>query len=585
MKLATRFLSFAAGATLLSVAAVSARAQAPEPPEQQPNHQHYDKGDGYMKPSPTGALPPRLMNVGAHAFPVTTKNKQAQAFINQGVNLAYGFNHAEAARAFAEAARLDPNCAMAYWGHALVLGPNINVPMNPEDEPKAYELVQKAVSLKSKASQRERDWIDALAKRYTGKADDRKANNAAYADAMRALAKKYPDDLDAATMFAEAMMDLSPWGYWTRDSQPRPGTDEVIAALERVIQRNPKHPGALHYWIHLWEPTKNPERAEKAADALLPLAPAAGHLVHMPAHIYQRVGRYQDVVKSNQMAVAADEDYIAQCRAQGVYPLAYYPHNIHFIWFGANLSGQSKLAIQSGKKTSESVPPAALQNLPFLQGFTVVHEYALLRFGKWDEILALPAPRHDSLFTRGIRHYARGMAFVGKNQLDKAWEELDQLERIAANPELAKVPASFSANTAADILSIAPHVLAGELAARKGDNEQAVAHLTRAVLLQDALIYTEPDDWHYPVRHSLGAVLLAGGRPREAEVVYWQDLSKWPENGWSLFGLVQALKAQGKDDAAALAQKRFEKAWAHADIKLTSSRIMEPAAAPVTSDK
>ncbi|MGH9793725.1 MAG: tetratricopeptide repeat protein [Candidatus Acidiferrales bacterium] len=586
MNLVRRILSPAAAATLLfCMAAAPARAQAPAQSEQLPNHQHYDKGDGYMKPGPTGALAPRLMNVGTHAFPVTTKNKQAQAFINQGVNLAYGFNHAEAARAFAEAARLDPNCAMAYWGHALVLGPNINVPMDPQNEPKAYELVQKAVSLKSKASQRERDWIDALAKRYTGKADDRKANDAAYADAMRALAKKYPDDLDAATMFAEAMMDLSPWGYWTRDSQPRPGTDEVIAALERVIQRNPKHPGALHYWIHLWEPTKNPEKAEKAADTLLPLAPAAGHLVHMPAHIYQRVGRYQDVVKSNQMAVAADEDYIAQCRAQGVYPLAYYPHNIHFIWFGANLSGQSKLAIQSGKKTSESVPPDALQNLPFLQGFTVVHEYALVRFGKWDEILALPAPRHDSLFTRGIRHYTRGMAFVGKNQLDKAWEELDQLERIAANPELAKIPASFSANTAADILSIAPHVLAGELAARKGDHEQAVAHLTRAVLLQDALIYTEPDDWHYPVRHSLGAVLLAAGRPREAEVVYWQDLSKWPENGWSLFGLVQALKAQGKDDAAALAQKRFEKAWAHADIKLTSSRIMEPVATAVTSDQ
>lgn len=568
-----------AAATLIScIAAAPARAQAPAPPDQQPHHQHYDKGDGYMKPNPTGALAPRLMNVGTHVFPVTTKNKQAQSFINQGVNLAYGFNHAEAARSFAEAARLDPNCAMAYWGHALVLGPNINVPMNPEDEPKAYELVQKAVSLKAKASPRERDWIDALAKRYTGKADDRKAADAAYADAMRALAKKYPDDLDAATMFAEAMMDLSPWGYWTRDSQPRPGTDEVIAALERVMQRNPKHPGALHYWIHLWEPTKNPEKAEKAADVLLPLAPAAGHLVHMPAHIYQRVGRYQDVVKSNQMAVAADEDYIAQCRAQGVYPLAYYPHNIHFIWFGANMSGQSKLAIESGKKTSESVPHAALQNLPFLQGFTVVHEYALVRFGQWDEILALPAPHYDSPFTRGVRHYSRGMAFIGKNQLDKAWEELDQLERIVADPELAKVPASFSANTAADILSIAPHVLAGEIAARKGDFEQAIARLTRAVLLQDALIYTEPDDWHYPVRHSLGAVLLAAGRSREAEVVYWQDLSKWPENGWALFGLVQALKAQGKDDAAALAQKRFDKAWAHADIKLTSSRIMEPTA-------
>jgi len=573
----SRFLfAVAAGVLAFSAASIPSLAQAPAQSKQQEqtvNHQHYEKGDGTMKPGPTGALAPRLQNLGSYAFPVSTKNKQAQLFINQGVNLAYGFNHAEAARAFAEAARLDPNLAMAYWGHALVLGPNINAPMDPAAEPKAYELIQKAVSLKAKASPRERDWIDALAARYTGKAEDRAAANAAYADAMRALAKMYPDDLDAATMFAEAMMDLSPWAYWTRDSQPRPGTEEVIAALDRVIQRNPKHPGALHYWIHLWEPTKTPEKAEAAADALLPLVPGAGHMVHMPAHIYQRVGRYQDVVKSNQMAVLADEDYISQCRAQGLYPLGYYPHNIHFIWFGANWSGESKLAIEAGKKAGDSIPQEALQQLPFLQGFLVAHEYALVRFGKWDEILALPAPHYESLFTRGIRHYSRGMAYLGKGQLDKAWEELDALERIAGDPALAKEPASFSSNNAADILSIAPHVLAGELAAKKGDVEDAIAHLSRGVLLQDALIYTEPDDWHYPVRQSLGAVLLQAGRAREAEVVYWQDLSKWPENGWSLFGLVQALKAQGKDDQAALAQKRFEKAWANADVKLTASRF------------
>jgi tetratricopeptide (TPR) repeat protein len=567
-----------AAAFALAAAPAVVQAQAPAPADEQlPNHQHYDKGDGYMKPGPTGALAPRLQNLGSHTFPVTTKNKQAQLFINQGVNLAYGFNHAEAARAFAEAARLDPNLAMAYWGHALVLGPNINVPMNPADEPKAFELIQKVISLKAKASPRERDWIDALVARYTGKADDRKANDKAYADAMRALAKKYPNDLDAQTMFAEAMMDLSPWGYWTRDSQPRPGTEEIIAALDRVIQRNPKHPGALHYWIHVWEPTKTPEKAEAAADALLPLVPGAGHVVHMPAHIYQRVGRYADVVKSNQMAVAADEDYIAQCRAQGIYPLGYYPHNIHFIWFGANMAGQSALAIEAGKKTSDSIPQDALKDLPFLQGFLVVHEYALIRFGKWNEILTLPEPRYDSLFTRGIRHYSRGMAYVGKRQLDKAAEELDALKRIASDPTLAKVPASFSANTAADILSIAPEVLAGEIDARKGEIDSAIAHLTRAVWLQDALIYTEPDDWHYPVRQSLGAVLLQAGRAREAEVVYWQDLSKWPENGWSLFGLVQAIKAQGKEDQAELVAKRFEKAWANADVQLASSRIMDAA--------
>ncbi len=573
MKRTKCFLCSLAAAAL--AASLSAPAQA-QTQEQMPNHQHYDKGEGYMQPSPSGALAPRLQNLGTYTFPVSTKIKQAQLFINQGVNLAYGFNHAEAARAFAEAARLDRNLAMAYWGHALVLGPNINAPMNPDDEPKAHELVQKAVSLKANASPRERDWIDALAKRYTGKADDRKANDKAYAEAMRALAKKYPDDLDAQTMFAESLMDLRPWAYWTRDNRPYPGTQEIVAALDHVIQKNPKHPGALHYWIHVWEPTKTPEEAEAAADALLPLVPGAGHLVHMPGHIYQRVGRYEDVVKVNQMAQAADEDYITQCRAQGIYPLGYYPHNIHFEWFGATMAGQSQRAIAAAKKTAASIPHGAVEQMHFLQGFLVVPEYALVRFGQWDEILALPAPHFDSLFTRGVRHYTRGMAFVGKNQLDKAAEELAALQQVVANPKLATEPASFSSNNAADILGIAPEVLAGELAARKHDFDAAIAHLSKAVRLQDALIYTEPDDWHYPVRHSLGAVLLDAGRPREAEAIYWEDLQTRPENGWSLFGLMQALQAQGKSEQAALVEKRFRKAWASADVKLTSSRIIEP---------
>jgi len=540
---------------------------------QTPNHKHYEALEEAARPGPGGILAPRLQRLGNHAFPVSCKGERVQEYFNQGVILAYGFNHAEAARAFAEVARRAPDCAMAYWGHALVLGPNINAPMNPDDEPKAYELIQKAVSLKAKAAPRERDWIDALAKRYTGKAEDRKAADAAFADAMRQLAKRYPDDLDAATMFAESLMDLRPWNYWTRDNKPYPGTDEIVAALEKVIAKDPKHPGALHYWIHVWEPTKTPERAEAAADALLPLAPAAGHLVHMPGHIYQRVGRYEDNIKANQMAVAADEDYITQCRAQGIYPLGYYPHNIHFIWFAASMAGQSKLAIDAARKTASQIPHDALQQLPFLQGFLVVPDYALVRFGKWDEILALPAPHYDSLFTRGVRHYARASAFIGKGKLDEAQKELDALKKIVADPELPKLPASFSSNNAKDILSIAPEVVAGELAAKKGNFDAAVAHLSRAVWLQDSLIYTEPDDWHYPVRHSLGAVLLQAGRAREAEAIYWEDLSRKPENGWSLFGLMQALKAQGKNDEAAAVEKRFQKAWANADVKLAASRF------------
>lgn len=538
-----------------------------------PGHEHYEKPEAYNQPAPSGAVAPRLQNVGEHTFQVTTKSERAQLFINQGVNLSYGFNHAEAARAFAEAARLDPDCAMAYWGQALVLGPNINAPMDAEAEPKAYDLIQQAIAIKSKATARERDWVDALATRYTGQAKDRDSANQAYARAMLALATKYPDDFDAATMAAEALMDLRPWSYWTRDGLPYPETGKIIDLLDSVIKRKPSHAGANHYWIHLWEATATPEKAEAAADRLLPLAPAAGHLVHMPGHIYQRVGRYSDVVKVNRMAIEADEDYIAQCRAQGIYPLGYYPHNIHFLWFGATMAGQSQVAIEAARKTGDSIPTETLAQLPFLQGFLVVHDYALVRFGKWNEILALSPPRYDSLFTRAVRHYARGAAYIGKGQLAEAQQELDALQNNVVDPDLPGLPASFSPNNAYDILSIAADVLAGELAAKKGDFDRAIMYLDKAVRLQDAHVYTEPADWHYPVRHSLGAVLLQADRAREAEVVYWQDLKQNRDNGWSLFGLMQALRAQGKEDDATAIEMRFKTAWANADVQLTGSRM------------
>jgi tetratricopeptide (TPR) repeat protein len=537
------------------------------------NHQHYEKPKEPPPPAPSGAIAPRLQNLGAHTFPVTTSSDQAQRFISQGVNLAYGFNHAEAARAFAEAARLDPDCAMAYWGHALVLGPNINAPMNPEDEPKALELVQKAVSLKARVTPREQAYIDALAARYTGNPDERKAADRAYADAMRKLHQAYPADLDAATMFAEALMDLRPWNYWTRDDKPHAETEEVIATLEYVMDRKGDHPGALHYWIHLWEPTKTPERAEAAADRLLPLMPGAGHMVHMPGHIYQRVGRYADVIRANQLAIEADEDYITQCRAQGIYPLGYYPHNIHFLWFGASMAGQSRVAIESARKTAAAIPHEALADLPFLQGFLVVPYYALVRFGKWDELLSEPAPAHDTIFTRGVWHYARGTALIAKGQLDEAQKELDAVASIVADPALRDLPASFSANTAWSILRIAPEVLAGEIAAKRGDVDRALLHLDRAVRYEDALIYTEPSDWHMPVRHSLGAVLLQAGRADEAEVVYWEDLKRNPANGWALFGLRQALDAQGKSEEAAAVNERLREAWDGSDVTLDASRF------------
>ena len=533
-------------------------------------HKHYEESPESKQPSPTGELAPRLQKLGAHTFPVTTRSKAAQLFMNQGLNLTYGFNHAEAGRAFREAARLDPGCAMAYWGQALVLGPNINAPMDANEEPHARELAQKALSLKAKASPREQALVGALAERYSGKADDRAARNQAYADAMKVVARRFPDDLDIATLYVESVMDLRPWGYWMPDGAPYEGTAEIVALTESVIKRNPKHPGALHLYVHLMEPTK-PEKAEAAADALLPLMPAAGHLIHMPSHIYQRVGRYADSVKSNEQAALADEDYITQCRAQGFYPMAYYPHNVHFLWFAASMDGRGQLAIDSARKVAGKVSDAALKELPLLAGFRVVPYYALTRFGRWDEMLKEPAPPADNLYMNGTWHYARGQAFLGKGQWLEAQRELEEVRKIVADKKL-EFPL-FSPNLASSILGIAPEVLAGELALARKDYDVAIAHLETAVRMEDGLVYTEPSEWHYPPRHALGAALLAAGRAREAETVYWEDLKRNRENGWALFGLAEAILAQGRKEQAAVVRARFEKAWARADVKLTASRL------------
>lgn len=538
---------------------------------QTPHHQHYERPEGYEQASATGQLAPRLQNLGSHTFKVTIASERGQLFINQGLNLAYGFNHGEAGRAFAEAARLDPQAPMAYWGRALVLGPNINAPMNPDDEPKAHELVRKAMSLRDRGTPRERAYIEALAARYTGKPEDRQAADRAFAGAMRKVVQAYPDDLDAATIFSEALMDLRPWNYWTRDGVPYEETRELLPLLESVIERHPNHPGALHLWIHVWEPTDTPERAEAEADRLLTLMPGAGHVVHMPGHIYQRVGRYADTIKANQMAIAADEDYIVQCRAQGLYPLGYYPHNVHFLWIGATMAGQSALAIEAADKTAKVIPAEALEQVPFLQGFLAVPYWARVKFEKWDDILAQKPPAHGTLFMRGVWHYARASALVAKGRLAEAEKELAALRTIVADPALVKEPASFSTNNATSILRVAPEVVAGELAAKRKDFDRALLHLERAARFEDTLIYQEPADWHSPVRQTLGAVLLQAGRPDEAEAIFWEDLRRIPENGWSLHGLMLALKAQGKTDEAAAVEARFNKAWANADFRLASS--------------
>ncbi len=541
-------------------------AQTPQPA---PRHVHYIEPAQQTK-SPTGAIAPRLQKLGTHTFPVSTKNAQAQLFMNQGLNLSYAFNHAEAGRAYREAERLDPNLAIAYWGEALALGPNINAPMDPANEPKALEAIQKAIALKSKASPREQALIDALTQRYSGRAEDRKARDRAYADAMRKVHLQFPDDQDIAMLYVESVMDLRPWGYWTRDGTPYERTAEIVALTEQIIARNPQHPGALHLYIHLME-AYQAEKAEAAADRLQTLMPAAGHMVHMPAHIYQRVGRYADAARSNELAIAADEDYISQCRAQGLYPMAYYPHNLHFLWFAATADGRSAVAIAAARKAASRVDDETLKAVPLLAGFRVVPYYALTRFGKWDEMLGEPEPPATSAYLLGMWHYARGTAFLGKGQTDSADREFAKLDEMMADKSLDQP--LFSPNTGRMVLSIAREVLAGEIAAAKKNYDPAIAHLERAVRLEDALVYTEPAEFHYPPRHALGAVLLDANRPAEAETVYWEDLKRNRENGWALFGLMQALKAEGKNEDAALVEARFKKAWARADVKLASSRF------------
>ena len=536
-------------------------------------HVHYAEPSA-QQASPTGALAPRLQNLGSHTFPVSTRNRQAQQFMNQGLNLAYAFNHAEARRAFREAARLDPNLAMAYWGQALVLGPNINALMEPNEEPQAYELAQKARSLKSRAGAREQAYIDALAQRYSGTAPDRAARDTAYADAMRALHQRYPQDPDAAMLYVESVMDLRPWGYFQRDGTPHAGTAEIVSLTEQVMAKHPRHPAALHMYIHLMEGTGTPEKAERAADTLLTLMPAAGHMVHMPGHIYQRVGRYADAMRSNELAIAADEDYIAQCRAQGLYPMGYYPHNIHFLWFAATFDGQSRVAIESARKLAAKIDEETLKVAPMLAGFRVVPYYALTRFGRWEEMLREPEPPAFSAVLRATWHYARGLALVATGRLDAAAAELMSLRGLMSD-ESMKQPL-FSPNLAGSVLAPAPEVLQGEIAAARGDYESAIAHLDRAIRLEDSLVYTEPSEFHYPPRHALGAVLLEAGRPAEAETVYWEDLRRNQENGWALFGLLQALRAQNKMADAALVEARFAKAWARSDVTLTASRFGRP---------
>ncbi len=518
-----------------------------------------------------GHLSPRLHSLGTYSRKVSTTNANAQKFFDQGLVLAYAFNHAEAVRSFKEAARLDPNLAMAYWGEAYALGPNINAPMDETAVPPAYEAIQKAVSLKAGASEVERAMIDAMATRY---AKDPKADRAAldktYADAMRALASKYPQDADILSIAAESIMDTDPWNYWTNDGSPRPYTRDVIGLIEKAIAINSNHPLALHLHIHALEASQEAFRAVGAAERLGALAPGAGHLVHMPSHIFFRVGRYGEAEQSNIKAIAADEGYIAQCNAQGIYPAAYYPHNIHFLWIAQTYQGKSRDAIAAADKCA-SKPPGEMH--AGLQQFLTAPYYARVRFAKWDQLLAMPKPGEELAFLTGVWHFGRGMALANTGKADEAESELASLKAVVERADFPKELILVNSRPST-LMGIAEHLVSGSIAEARGDWDTAIAAYGAAVRLEDSTTYNEPPDWPLATRHWLGSALLGADRPIEAEAVFLEDLRRRPENGWGLTGLVQALKAQGPDRMVDLtqAQARLEKAWAKADVKLAGAK-------------
>ncbi|ABA58318.1 TPR repeat protein [Nitrosococcus oceani ATCC 19707] len=523
--------------------------------------------------APPGDIDPLLDNLGDHHHPVTTSSSLAQRYFDQGLTLAFAFNHAEAIRSFKDAATIDPDCAMCYWGVALALGPNINAPMEAAAVPQAYEAVQKALALAPKANKAEQAYIQALAIRYGPTSGaDREGLDRAYADAMRELSRRYPDDLDGAVIFAEALMNLTPWEYWTPAGEPTAHTQEIIATLESVLERDPNHIGANHYYIHAVEASPAPERALPSAKRLGQLAPGAGHLVHMPAHIYWRVGDYHAAVTANEHAIHTDEEYLPDPDAEGLYRLGYYPHNIHFLFAAAQMEGNSQLALEAARKLVASIPEESYSTLPQLEEFRPMPLYALVRFGKWDEILREPKPGAFFRYTRGIWHWARGMALTRLGQLDSAAQEYEQLTKIGQSQAMAQL-VFWSASSGSTLLEIAAHILAGELAGARGQTEAMIAPLREAVGIQDNLRYIEPPAWYYPVRHNLGAALLKADRAVEAEAVYRKDLKQYPQNGWSLFGLAQSLREQGQTEAAATVEKRFEEAWQHADVDLRASRF------------
>jgi tetratricopeptide (TPR) repeat protein len=518
-------------------------------------------------PTSIVALDPGL---GSLHHPVSTRNRQAQAYFDQGLKLVFAFDHEAAIQSFAHTAERDPSLAMAHWGIALSLGPNINGPMDAKAHKAAYEALQKAIALKSKASPAERAYIDALSKRYSANAQaDIEPLQVAYKDAMKNLVRRYPQDIDAAVLYAESLMNLHPWKFWAPDGTPTEGTQEIVAVLERVLARSPQHIGANHYYIHAVEASPHPEKALASAKRLETLAPSAGHLVHMPAHTYIRTGNYLDAARANVAAVRADERRAKSSGTDTFYMIGYYGHNLHFLAIANAFAGNSREAIAAANKLYAFEAPR-IREVPPVDGFLFTPALLLVEFGRWDDILALPEPAFEAALTGALWHFARTLAFAGKGQADAAQTERAKFLEVADAVPRTMV---YGNNDAAGVLAVARPYLDGRLALMAGNNAGAIANLRLAVAAEDALAYDEPPGWYLPSRNALGVALLRDCDYPAAEQVYRDELKLHPESGRALFGLRAALLAQKRDSEAAAVGKRFERAWRAADVKLEAGAM------------
>lgn len=542
--------------------------------------EHARNGGAASTANPVATPPPLYENLGPHTRRVTTSSAMAQRYFDQGLNWMYAFNHDEAIRAFEYAGHLDPECAMAWWGVAICHGPHINNPMMDEARSRAaWAALNKALEHAHACEPVERELIGALAARYDDPERDggtkipmdpqtRRPFDEAYAGAMARVYKRYPTDQDVATLYAESLMDLSPWDLWSLDGQPRPQTPEVLRLLQQVLASNSDHPGANHLYIHAVEASPHPELADGAATRLRTLVPGSGHMVHMPSHIDVRMGRWNLAADQNEKSMKVHRVYEKRSPRQGLYR-AYMFHNVHFLSYACMMAGREKDSIAAARQMMASIPEEFYQDFaPVVDAYAAIEVESLMRFGRWDDLLVEPEPRESLPITRAFWSFARGVAYAAKGEVSNARQEQARFrERVRSIPE----DAMMAINPARKVLSIADEMLEGEILYREGDLEGAVRHLRAAIAIEDTLMYMEPPDWVQPVRHALGAFLLEAKRFDEAEAVYREDLRRLPENGWSLHGLAKCLRAKGRDAEAERVEERFRRAWSRSDVKLESS--------------